>query len=72
MANKLIDMQEIRQIIQLAFHGHSVRRISEQTGVHRKSVHKYLTKATNSGQSFNDLLTFSDEGLSCGFVRSFF
>ena len=64
MANKLIDMQEIRQIIQLAFHGHSVRRISEQTGVHRKSVNKYLTKATSSGQSLNDLLTFSDEGLA--------
>ena len=64
MANKLIDMQEIRQIIQLAFQGHSIRRISEQTGVHRKSVNKYLTKAKNSAHLLNDLLTFSDEALA--------
>jgi transposase len=64
MANKLIDMQEIRQIIQLAYQGHSVRRISEQTGIHRKSVNKYLSMAKSSGQTFNELLTFNDEALS--------
>jgi transposase len=64
MANKLIDMHQIRQIIQLAHQGHSVRRISEQTGIHRKSVNKYLSKANNSGHSLKDLLTFNDEALS--------
>jgi hypothetical protein len=64
MSNKLIDMQEIRQIIQLALQGHSERRISEQTGVHRKSVKKYLSKANNSGESMKDLLAFSDEALA--------
>jgi transposase len=64
MANKLIDMQEIRQIIQLASQGHSERRISKQTGVHRSSVKKYLSKAKNSGESLKNLLTFSDESLA--------
>ncbi len=64
MANKLIEMQEIRQIIQLAHQGQSVRKISELTVVHRHSVKKYLEKALNTAQSLEDLLSFTDEGLA--------
>jgi transposase len=64
MANKLINMEVIRQIIQLATQGYSMRKISDQTGVHRKAVNKYLAKAKHSGHGFVDLLSFTDEALS--------
>jgi hypothetical protein len=41
-----------------------MRKISDQTGVHRKAVNKYLAKAKHSGHGFVDLLSFTDEALS--------
>lgn len=44
MQEKKLDDETVRQIFELRDMGHSVRRIADVLGLHRNTVHKYLTK----------------------------
>jgi transposase len=55
MANtRIIDMQ-IKQVIRLYESGSSIRKISRELGVHRKTVKSYIEGYLKSGKSLNDL-----------------
>lgn len=44
MANKLISMEKLRQIIRLKLEGHSIRKISMMLSLHRETVRKYVSQ----------------------------
>ena len=64
MANKVKSMLQIRRIIQLAAKGEGGRKINRVTGVHRKTIHKYLAQFESSGKSYQDLLKLNDAELA--------
>ena len=51
MSNKLISMEKVTLIKQLHAKGHSIRSISRKTGVHRKTVARYLSGAHSQDES---------------------
>jgi len=64
MANKIIRMSGLRQIITLKNKGLSNRAISRQLGLSRKTTNKYIGYVKQSELSAQDLLQLSDEQLN--------
>ncbi|NQT77610.1 MAG: IS21 family transposase [Bacteroidetes bacterium] len=56
MANKPISMTQVRRIIQLKSAGLSKLKISQNLGIHRKTLNEYLFKLELTGKSYQDLL----------------
>ena len=63
MANTIITMSKIRQILRLHTQGKSKLRISEQTGVARNTVKKYLWSFTEHQLTIEDMDKMSDQDL---------
>lgn len=63
MANKLLRMHKIRQILLFLDRGISQRSIEKEVNVSRKTIALYLQKFLKTGISFADLLKRSDEEL---------
>jgi len=63
MANKIIRMSVLRQIITLKNKGLSNRAISRQLGLSRKTTNKYIGYIQQSERSAHNLLRLSDEEL---------
>jgi len=63
MANKSINMTQVRRIIQLKAEGLSKLKISESLHIHRATIENYLSKLLASDKSFSELLEYSDEEL---------
>lgn len=70
MANKFISMVLIRRILQLKVQGASKHKISHAVKIHRKTLDSYLSKATNTGKSYEELLKCSDEELAVIFYTN--
>src|ERR1035437_9028784 len=64
MANKSINMIQVRRIIQLKVQGLSKLKISGSLHIHRATLDSYLSKLEATGKSYPELLQFSDEQLS--------
>ncbi len=64
MANKPIIMLKIRRILQLHSQGISNRDISQQLGVNRNTVNRYVQRAVDSGRQVDQLQELPDEDLS--------
>ena len=56
-------MHKIRQILLFLDRGASQRTIEREVKINRRTVSSYLEKFRQSGFSFKDLLTFSDQDL---------
>jgi transposase len=69
MANKLISMSKIRQILQLHSQGRSKLQIAAQTGIARNTLKKYLNAFTDSRLTFEEISTLSDKDLEELFVK---
>jgi DNA-binding CsgD family transcriptional regulator len=61
MANKIIRMSVLRQIIILKEKGFSNRAISRQLGLSRKTTNKYIGFANQSELTASELLQLTDE-----------
>jgi len=64
MANKSIGMIQIRRILQLKAAGLSKLKISGSLHIHRATLDSYLSKFEATGQSYPELLQYSDDKLS--------
>jgi transposase len=64
MANKVITMQQVRTIIQLLAKGLSLRSISQQLRLSRKTITAYAFRFHNSGYSMEELRKLDDASLS--------
>jgi transposase len=69
MANKCIDMINLRQIFRMISDNMSIRRISEYLGPHRDTVRKYVELFRESGLSYGDIEKMTDEELYDRFCR---
>lgn len=69
MANTVISMIKIRQILRLHTQGCSKLKIATQTGVARNTLKKYLAAFTSSGLSFEEINELSDKDLEDLFVK---
>jgi transposase len=63
MANKIINMSKIRQILRLYTQGESKLKISELSGVARNTLKKYIKRFISLGLTQDDIETMSDEHL---------
>jgi transposase len=63
MANKSINMTQVRRIIQLRAEGLSKLKIAESLHIHRATLDSYLSRLVASGKSFSELSEYSDEQL---------
>lgn len=63
MANTPISMSKIRHILQLHSQGRSKLLISQQTGIARNTIKKYLREFEQSGFSYNEINQLSDKDL---------
>ena len=63
MANKSINMTQVRRIIQLRAEGLSKLKIAESLHIHRATLDGYLSKLVASGKSFSELSEYSEEQL---------
>lgn len=63
MANKTIDMVKVRRLVQLFLSGASKNSISQQLGLHRNTIDKYLRSLLSTGISGERLLSLTDEEL---------
>jgi len=63
MANKSINMTQVRRIIQLRAEGLSKLKIAESLHIHRATLDSYLLKLNASGKSFSELSEYTDEQL---------
>ena len=70
MANKTIDMNKIRQILRMHTHGKSKLHISEQTGVARNTVKKYIRQFSRKNLFYEDIMEISDHELQEMFTHS--
>ena len=61
MANKVINMVNIRQILRLNKEEESLRKISEMLGIARKTVSKYLAIFKSIEHDYEALAKMSDE-----------
>ena len=64
MANKPINMLQLRRILQLKLHGKSNREIAFELRKSRDTVNGYVKQLSLIGKSFEDLLKLNDEELS--------
>lgn len=64
MANKLITMNKIKQIIRLYTQKQGTKSISRQTGIARNTVKKYIRAFQNLRLTYQDINELSDEQLS--------
>jgi transposase len=64
MANKTISMTQLKRIIQLRSEGYNKLSISQKIGLHRKTLNDYLKKLDSTGESYQQLLSRSDDYLS--------
>lgn len=64
MANKNTSMLQIKKALQLLDTGKSERHISEQLGISRNTLRKYLEKVSSSKLSNNQLMALSDADFS--------
>lgn len=69
MANKVISMIKIRQILRLHTLGTSKLKIAIQTGVARNTLKKYIAAFAASGLSFEEINGLSDKDLEDLFVK---
>jgi transposase len=63
MANKIISMSKIRQILRMYTQGESKLKISERSGISRNTLKKYLKRFTRLGLTLNEVEAMSDEHL---------
>lgn len=72
MANKLLSMHKIRQILLFLERGASQRTIEKEVKISRKTIAAYLFKFQQTGYDFKGLLAFSDQDLDriLGLVKS--
>lgn len=63
MANKLISMEKLRQIIRLKQDGYSNRKISQMLGLHRETVRRYIFQMEALGLNCELLLKEDDSVL---------
>jgi transposase len=63
MANKLLGMHNIRQILLFLERGASQRTIEKEVKINRRTVATYLEKFSQTGFCFKELLTFNDKDL---------
>ena len=64
MANKLISMQTLRTILQLADRALSGRAIARELGLSRNTVSHYLEQIKASPKPFRVLMALDDEALA--------
>jgi len=64
MANKTIDMQKIKTVLQLYQCDYGHRAISRQTGIHRSVVKHYLERVEGSGMTIDEALQLAPHQLS--------
>lgn len=69
MANNPISMSKIRHVLRLYFQKQGKRVISEQTGVARNTIKKYLQIFRSLNIPFDDLKKFSDSELEKMFIK---
>jgi transposase len=69
MANKSISMSKLRHLLQLYVQGRSKKLISEQTGIARNTLKKYIKEFSEAGLSLEALLALSDKELEDLFVK---
>jgi transposase len=70
MANKPIDMNKLRHLIQLYFQGRSKLLISHQTGIARNTLKKYLKVFYETGLTYSQMNSLSDKELEDLFIKS--
>jgi transposase len=63
MANKLLSMQKIRQILLFLDRGISQRAIEKEVQISRKTIAFYLQKFQQTSRSLSELIKLSDEKL---------
>src|SRR4030067_1601589 len=63
MANKLITMNKIKQIIRLYTQSKGTKFISRHTGVARNTVKKYLVRFRETRLTYQDINELSDQGV---------
>ena len=63
MANKLLNMNKVRQLLLFLERGASQRSIARETGTNRKTIANYLVKFAQTGLSFSELLALDDRKL---------
>lgn len=64
MANKSINMIQVRRIVQFKAEGLSKLKISELLHIHRGTLDNYLSRFEATGKSYPELLLYNDECLS--------
>jgi DNA invertase Pin-like site-specific DNA recombinase len=64
MAQKAVDMNQIKQVRQLKQDGVPIKEIARRTGISRKTVKKYLRKMELIDSDENTLLPASDNELA--------
>lgn len=69
MANNLLSMSKIRQILRLYSQERSKLLIAQQTGVSRNTIKKYLKEFSQSGLSFAEITELNDKDLEELFVH---
>jgi transposase len=63
MANKLLSMHKVRQILLFLKQGASQRSIEKDVKINRRTIAVYLQKFMESGKQFEELLKLSDQQL---------
>lgn len=63
MANKLLNMNKVRQLLLFLERGASQRLVARETGTNRKTIATYLDKFNQTGLSFTQLLVLDDRKL---------
>jgi transposase len=63
MANKLLSMHKVRQILLFLKQGSSQRSIEKEVKINRRTIAVFLQKFLESGKGFDELLKFSDQQL---------
>lgn len=64
MANKLLSMQKVRQILLFLKRGYSEREIARQTGVSRPTIHLYSKLLKATGTDYDVLFNMGDHDLN--------
>jgi transposase len=70
MAQKAVDMKQIKQVQQLSADGVSIKEIVRRTGISRKTVRKYLRKIAAMPVGSNETRSFSSKELAAAVYNS--
>ena len=70
MANKSIEMYQIRQIIRLHSIGNSYREIADLLGISRKTVTKYVLEFKSTGLDYESIKAMNDVDFADRFIMS--